>query len=151
MLAGDEGEIRWSLSGERRRRPEGGSEGSLELTLDGSVRLPCVRCLDAVDVAVHETRRYRLALSEAQAEREDLDSEEVDVIVGGQHFDVLELVEDETIMALPFAPSHDACGLPADVAATDSQADEADDENPPKRNPFAVLEQLKRGPGRGDS
>ncbi len=74
------------------------------------------------------------------------------MIVGGQHFDVLELVEDETIMALPFAPSHDACGLPADVAAADSQADEAVTERRQARSGV-------RGPraacgnaaGRGDS
>ncbi len=151
LLADEQGEIRWSLRGARRRRPEGGSEGHLELTLGGTLRLPCVRCLEPLEATLDETRRYRLALTEAQAERDDVDSEDFDVIAGGQHFDVLSLVEDEAIMALPLAPSHATCGLPVEVPQTHGEAGSSEEAPPQRPNPFAALEQLKRGSGRSDS
>lgn len=146
LLADDRGELRWSLRGERRRRPEGGSDGLLELTLAGALQLPCVRCLEPVETAMDETRQYRLALTEAQAERDDLESEDVDVITGGQNFDVLALVEDEAIMALPLAPSHAACGLLVDLPDAGPAAEAAPETPAERPNPFAVLERLKRGP-----
>ncbi len=146
LLADDRGELRWTLRGERRRRPEGGSDGLLELTLAGALQLPCVRCLEPVETAMDETRQYRLALTEAQAERDDLESEDVDVITGGQNFDVLALVEDEAIMALPLAPSHAACGLPVDLPDAGPAAEVAPETPAERPNPFAVLERLKRGP-----
>jgi uncharacterized protein len=149
LLAGDEGTLRWSLAGSRRRRPEGGYEAFLELRLAGEMRQQCVRCLEPAPVAFDETRLFKLAATEAQAEREDAQAEAFDVLASSPRFDVLELVEDEAIMALPIAPRHVDCGLPGDavgVAATDAgPGDDSPDEAPfERRNPFAELEKLKR-------
>ena len=60
------------------------------------------------------------------------------MLVWSQRFDVLDLVEDELIMALPMVPLHDSCpSLPASMAVPDI----ADSEKRP--NPFAVLSQLR--------
>jgi uncharacterized protein len=153
LLAGDEGVLRWALSGSRRRLPEGGYESFLELRLAGEMRQQCVRCLEPAPAAIDETRLFKLALTESQAEREDAEAEAFDVLASSPRFDVLELVEDEAIMALPIAPRHDDCRLPGAAAGAGSAGvgsgdgvaggglDEAPDE---RRNPFAALEKLKR-------
>ena len=146
LLAGDEGEIDWSLSGERRPRPEGGSDLFMRLALSGEVSLACTRCLQPVRVRIDEQRLLKLALTETQAEREDARADDYDVLAGSQRFDVLELVEDEAIMALPIAPRHDDCSLPThsapDLSAPSaSQEGHGADRRP---NPFSVLAGLKR-------
>jgi uncharacterized protein len=61
--------------------------------------------------------------------KDELENDEVDVIeVGaGDRLDVLALIEDEIILALPLAPRHESCGLPR----TDCGAG--------RESPFAVL------------
>ena len=143
VLSDDTGEIAWTLTGERRTRAEGGTDQFMRLRIVGDVRMPCVRCLRPVDVAIDERRLFKPALTESQAEREDAEAEDFDVLAASPRFDVLELVEDEAIMSLPIAPRHAGCALPAHV---ESLAEPADDDKP---NPFAVLEGLKGRRGGG--
>ena len=140
LLAGDAGEIAWRLTGERRRRPDGGADAFLSLEFEGGVELECVRCLRNVRVPIGDARLFKVAPSESLAERLDAENDEFDALVASERFDVLELVEDEAILALPIAPRHDECGLPAELPADETAAEE-------RPNPFAVLGQLKRTPG----
>jgi uncharacterized protein len=145
LLAGDDGEIDWSLSGERRPRPEGGSDLFMRLVLSGEVWLACTRCLQPVRARIDEQRLLKLALTETQAEREDAQADDYDVLAGSHRFDVLELVEDEAIMALPIAPRHDDCSLPAqaaDLAASSASQEGPDADRRP--NPFSALAGFKR-------
>ena len=67
-----------------------------------------------------------------------------DSLVLSRDFDLLELLEDELIMALPPIPKHDACPQTPKFEAADADfAGEAE----PKPNPFAVLQKLKRDGG----
>lgn len=147
LLADDTGTIDWELAGERQPRPEGGWHLFLRLQLAGDVSVPCTRCLEPLPVRIDEQRVFKLALTEAQAEREDPDAQEYDVLADDPRFDVLELVEDEAIMALPIAPRHAHCRLPA--SAGDAQADFATGEaaresGASRENPFGVLAGLAR-------
>jgi uncharacterized protein len=102
----------------------------------------CLRCLGVVTIPVEVEREYRLARDEAHAAKLDEDDELVDAIVGSARFDVLDLVEDEVILALPFSPKHDECDLPiANEIASESDDNSGEDEKP---NPFRVLAQLKK-------
>ena len=140
LLADGQGALRWSLSGERRERAEGGSDAYLLLRLSGELRVGCIRCLKPVEVAIDEERLFRITATESQAERLDAESDDCDALVADPRFDVLELVEDEAILALPIAPRHPDCGLPVEPEA-----------EPPgqaaRENPFAALAALKRSPG----
>jgi uncharacterized protein len=61
------------------------------------------------------------------------------MLVISPQFDLLELVEDELLMALPVSPKHEKC--PGDLKLSTADADfEAEAERP---NPFAKLAQLK--------
>jgi uncharacterized protein len=76
---------------------------------------------------------------EAAAAELDAESED-DVLVSSAHFDLLALVEDELLLALPIVPRHDACPAPL-PAPSDDLSEE------PRANPFAALAALKRGGG----
>ncbi|MDR1423707.1 MAG: DUF177 domain-containing protein [Azoarcus sp.] len=82
----------------------------LKLTVRGRLVLRCQRCLGemswdlVVDSALLPVRAGR-ALPEDELESDEADAIEVD---GG--LDVLSLVEDEIILALPIAPRHEDCG-----------------------------------------
>ncbi len=135
LLTDGEGHLSWVLQGERRTRADGGADLALQLRLDGEVRVPCIRCLNPVQARLHEARLFRVTASESQAERFDAEHDEADALVADPRFDVLELIEDEAIMALPIAPRHANCALPAELA---SEAPAA------RENPFAVLATLQR-------
>jgi uncharacterized protein len=110
------------------------------LQLNGQVEidLVCQRCLEPVTTHVQFDREFRFVESEEAASAQDEDSEE-DLLVSSPQFDLLELVEDELLMALPVSPKHDKC--PGDLRLSAADADfEATSERP---NPFAKLAQLK--------
>lgn len=102
--------------------------------------LTCQRCLGPVDVAMSFDREFRFVATEELAAIEDEASEE-DVLVLSRNFNLAELVEDELLMALPEAPKHEVCPHPVKLRVADA---DFVDEPEEKRNPFAVLQQLKK-------
>ena len=125
-------------------RPNGGTSEQIWLALTAEVALPqiCQRCLGPVDVPVSFAREFRFVASEEVAAAEDEDSEE-DVLVMSRDFNLLELVEDELLMALPVVPKHAVCPGAVKLQVVDPDFVEAASEKP---NPFAVLAQLKKKP-----
>ncbi len=133
--------INWEAIGELRDKP--GTDGDVWLHLQAKTLLPltCQRCMNAVitDVAVNQW--YRFVASEDIAMAED-DQADEDLLVMEPQFDLLALLEDELLMALPLVPMHGACPVaPALGAGADRLVDDADK----KPHPFAVLAQLKKG------
>lgn len=125
-------------------RPQGAGDKQVWLALTAEVALPqtCQRCLGPVDVPVAFEREFRFVASEEVAAVEDEASEE-DVLVLSRDFNLLELVEDELLMALPAVPKHEVCPSTVKLQVADSDFVEEAQEKP---NPFAVLEQLKKRP-----
>ncbi len=111
------------------------------LALTARVELPliCQRCLGVVDMPVQFDREFRFVATEEIAEVEDELSEE-DVLVLARDFNLMELIEDELLMAMPVVPKHALCPEPVKLQVADTDYVEALVEKP---NPFAVLEQLK--------
>ena len=120
---GDATAVVFSAFGEIRHDGAGAEEIWMHLQARTVLALTCQRCLGPVDVPVEFSRDFRFVLTEELAEIEDEESEE-DVLVLQRNFNVLELIEDELLMAMPPAPKHEKC---QEVV-----------------NPFAVLEQLKK-------
>lgn len=139
-LHDDSGRIAWRVEGSRRARAEGGAESYLALRLAGSVVMECNRCLKGVPAELDEERLFKVLPTESQAERFDAESDECDALVASAEFDVLELVEDEAILALPIAPRHARCELPLGAAQPEPAGEQAVEQRP---NPFAVLASLK--------
>lgn len=140
--AGAQNPVRFSAQG--MTRPNGSTSEQLWLTLNAEVALPqtCQRCLGPVDMPVAFEREFRFVASEEVAAMEDEESEE-DVLVQSRDFNLLELVEDELLMALPAVPKHDVCPGVVKLQVVDAGFVEEEQEKP---NPFAMLGQLKKKP-----
>jgi uncharacterized protein len=138
--AGAQNPVRFTATG--MMRPNGASSEQIWLVLSAEVALPqtCQRCLGPVEVPILFEREFRFVASEAVAEVEDEESEE-DVLVLSRDFNLLELVEDELLMALPVVPKHEVCPGAVKLQVADPDFVEEEQEKP---NPFAVLEQLKK-------
>lgn len=140
--AGAQNPVRFTAHG--LTRPNGATSEQLWLSLSAEVALPqtCQRCLGPVDVTVAFEREFRFVASEEVAAAED-DASEEDVLVSSRDFNLLELVEDELLMALPVVPKHAVCPGSVKLQAVDPDFVEEEQEKP---NPFAVLGQLKKKP-----
>jgi len=135
--ARQEGEVMWSLRGQRRPVAGGEAETWLYLSAQARVWLECQRCLQPVAVDLNVARALRFVADEATAEALDAESED-DVLALPRSLDLHELVEDELLLALPLVPMHDRCPQPLPM-----RVGEADVESAP--NPFAALAELKGG------
>lgn len=137
---GAESRVHFCARGELRVGADGAQQVWMHLSAQAVLALTCQRCLGPTEVPVEFAREFRFVANEDQAAAEDEICEE-DVLVISRAFDLLELVEDELLMALPIAPMHGVCPVPVRFQAVDSDFDLDKDEKP---NPFAVLQQLKR-------
>ncbi len=147
LLASPGGRIEWQLRGWRDPRPEGGFDEFMELSFVATVQPACVRCLLPVEATLRVQRPYRLVRSEDEAQRLDPDDEDFDVIAGSARFDLVALIEDEAIMALPPASRHEGC-----APATSAPGDDAPGDAPgaAAEHPFAALRRLRgNGPANG--
>ena len=68
------------------------------------------------------------------------DEEEEDLLVTSREFNVIDLVEDEVILAMPLVPLHEACPAPLHMSAEDPQFEQEEEKRP---HPFAALAGLK--------
>jgi uncharacterized protein len=112
--------------------------------------------LQPVVLPVEVERSIRFVADEALAAELDADMDD-DVLVVNRGFDLLDLVEDELIMASPLVPRHDECPQPPKMSVSDpgvepNEASEGGSEaSNERKNPFAVLAQLKKAPDGGSS
>ncbi|MFY8125308.1 MAG: YceD family protein [Hydrogenophaga sp.] len=139
-LDGDWGHVRWRIQGEvRSALGDGKPTHWLHLTAQAALGLTCQRCLTCVVSPLSVDRWFRFVATETQAAAEDDGSEE-DVLAWEPRPDVLLLIEDELLMALPLVPMHERCPTPIPMAQQD------DPQEPKERpHPFAALAQLKKG------
>jgi len=117
----------------------------VDVTVSGRVWLDCQRCLQVYAEQVATDMRFEVVSTEEAAEEASMDDDEVDVIVGSKKFSVLELLEDEVLLALPTAPKHVTCPTVHDSLVTGADG-EVEPEAPPEEkrpSPFAALAGLK--------
>lgn len=130
--------VTWSAHGVLREVT--GAEPQAWLQLQATARLPmvCQRCLERMDEPLQLDYWFRFVESDAVAEAEDDDAEE-DLLVTSTHFDLVTLIEDELLMALPLVPMHEVCPAPVPMQVADPDF-EGEAEKP---HPFAGLAALK--------
>jgi uncharacterized protein len=95
------GTVEWRIAGttDEVGRP------ALAISIDGTVPLECQRCLGTFDLPVAQQTIAVLARNEADADSLDAGSEH-EVLVADHAFNAVELVEDELLLTLPYAPMH---------------------------------------------
>jgi len=128
MLAAHDGEVAYEIDGVRDER----GRPSLRVRVRGTLQLRCQRCLDTMPYAVQADATLVLAATLAEIHAEPADAYAADRVVAGKEMPVRDLVEDELILALPYAPRHQSCSARASQDAAE------------KTLPFAGLRGLMR-------
>jgi uncharacterized protein len=134
--------VQWKALGELRPRAGADDDVWLHLQAQASVPLTCQRCMGVVQTPVEVDQWYRFVASEDIAMAEDDQSEE-DLLVMEPQFNLLAVLEDELLMALPLVPMHEECPVAPRLQAGELGEPDAAGESGEKPNPFAVLAQLK--------
>jgi uncharacterized protein len=129
-LADTVGAIEFEVTGgeDARSRP------ILKVAIRGMLHLQCQRCLEALDHPLHVLNTLLLVAAGTSVTGE-LDDEDVEWIEASRELDISNLVEDEILLSLPYAPRHEegAC-RPVGAALVEGAA----------RSPFSALAALKR-------
>ncbi|KAF1071640.1 MAG: Large ribosomal RNA subunit accumulation protein YceD [Pseudomonas citronellolis] len=115
----------------------------MHIELDAQVSMVCQRCLEPATFQVGG--EYDFAILWEGQSADGLPKGYDALEVGEDPLDLVSLVEDELLLALPIVPAHDPeeCQHPAGFAAAPEPSEQVEDERP---NPFSVLAQLKRDP-----
>jgi uncharacterized protein len=129
--------IHWKAQGVLKVDDQRRQQDVLALSANATLSMTCTRCLEPIAVPLTLDRQFWVVKDEATAQLLDADQDQIDVLAASRQFDVMELLEDELLMALPVQPMHDQCALPAGKTGL-TMTDEG------KPNPFAVLAALKK-------
>ncbi len=129
MLVSDAGEVAYAVKGVRDER----GRPSLRVRVHGTLQLRCQRCLEALPYAVNADELLVLAASQAEIDAAPVDVQAPDRVVAAAEMPLRDLVEDELILAVPYAPRHASCaGRPMEGEQVNTK-------------PFAGLRGLIRG------
>ena len=129
LVTPETGILNWRLSGEI----SADKKARLHLSLTGNVAVPCQRCLEPMMIALSISSEFILVKDESEIPPEEDDVKDHDYLVAEAEMDVLQLVEDEILLTLPYAPKHEIkdCAVKAEVNERKAP------------NPFAALRDFK--------
>jgi uncharacterized protein len=127
VLVSNAGDVTYALRGVRDER----GRPSLRLGVRGSLQLRCQRCLGRLSHEVQAEQLLVLAASQAEIDADPPGVEAPDRVVAAKEMAVRDLVEDELILSLPYAPRHDECE--AHPGGSEAETDSA------ASSPFAGL------------
>lgn len=137
--ANDEAEFEWSLQAfVEQKLGQTNPSYFMKMTLKAEIWLGCQRCLEPYLQPLPVEMIFEVVQTQAQADAAEID-DDVDAVVGSHQFDLLDLIEEELLLALPLVPRHEACSHPALLRLR--KEFEAFDEV--KGSPFAALADLQ--------
>jgi uncharacterized protein len=135
------GLVKYLLQGRRSK------VGKLQLVakIQALLVLECQRCLGDLLFPVDRQAVFELVVRESDLDQGDLDDADLDApekMMGSATFNLLDLLEDELILEVPYVPRHETC--PESVGGAEIKA-QAENSSPEAQlpSPFAVLGQLK--------
>jgi uncharacterized protein len=105
VLVSDSGNAAYKLQGVRDER----GRPSLRLSVRSTLQLRCQRCLGALAHEVRAAALLVLAATQAEIDAEPTAVDSPDRVLAGKEMALRDLVEDELILALPYAPRHEGC------------------------------------------
>ena len=101
LLSEGPASVAWRIQGST----DASGRPALHIELRGSVTLVCQRCLGSFEWPIAQASEVLLARDESELAALDADSS-LEVVLAQGPTDPLLLVEDELVLALPFAPRH---------------------------------------------
>jgi uncharacterized protein len=127
VLADSSGEVEWSLVGVC------GVDGKPFLHLEFKARpvFRCQRCLTGLKLDFDHFSVLRLVRPGTQIGDDELENDEYDTIEAQPDLDVIALLEEEMLLALPLALVHESCESPRPQGGDE------------KKSPFDVLASLR--------
>lgn len=121
-----------SIDDQRRRLLQG--------TADCLMQVPCQRCLDRVEVALHAD--IHLAIVWSEDDSSNLPKSLDPLVLGEGTTDFYAIIEDELLLSMPMVSYHEEdC-----IEQTSFGEDAVDTSAESEVNPFQVLKQLKGSP-----
>jgi uncharacterized protein len=118
LLASDAGEVAYKVQGQRDER----GRPSLRVGVQGTLQLRCQRCLEALPFEVNEEDLLVLAATQAEIDADPVDAQAPDRVLAGKQMAIRDLVEDELILALPYAARHGECRAAAGTGERESSS-----------------------------
>jgi uncharacterized protein len=106
----------------------------MEVKIRGRMAIACQRCLDPLGLELEIQKTYVFLKTEGEADQFPMDRDDEEAMVASTHFNLLEAIEDEILLALPHAPKH-----PVDQCQLERMEVKLE-----KPNPFKVLKNLKK-------
>ena len=91
----------------------------LDLAASGSLRLQCQRCLEIMAWPFEISSRLLLVPEGQPLPDDDLEEDDWDPVPFGRQMDLVAVVEDEVLLALPIAPRHEVCSAPSAADRSD--------------------------------
>ena len=128
LLATTAGVLSVRLDGWR----DGQGKSWLQVEISGEPVLCCQRCLGGVKFPLSTRSRLQLIAPGEEWPDDDLVDDSADAIAAETALAVLQLIEDEVLLALPIAPRHEQCESPSANASGHGSS------------PFAALAALKK-------
>ena len=107
----------------------------LQLYVQGVLQLSCQRCLEPFEFELDIASSFLIVPDEGAIPSSEDESDDEDYLVAEAHMQVIDLIEDEILLALPLSPKHEIerCGASGKLNELK------------KPSPFAVLQGLKTG------
>lgn len=119
-----------SLQYELEGVPEEQGRPALRLRVTGTLQLTCQRCLGALEHPLRVEALLLLFGSESEIAAVPVDADAPDSVVATKEMAARDLIEDEVLLAIPYAPRHEGCRTGAEAAGA------------PQARPFADLRTL---------
>ena len=115
----------------------------LELSVKGRMHLVCQSCLQDCGLDLAQDIRFVLVATEEEADAFPIEDDQLEPLVASQHFDLLDLIEDEILLSLPLIPKHPD-GACQPHASSFGEGGEAADASEKPQNPFNILKNMKK-------
>jgi uncharacterized protein len=133
----------WQIETHFTQSPGSEPRQILQLGLKGRIHLVCQRCLQDCPLDLAEERQFVIVASEAEADAFPMEDDQQEPLVASQHFDLLELIEDEILLSLPLIPKHPEGTCKAHRSSFGESGAGSDELEKPE-NPFNILKNMKK-------